>query len=252
MSFGYDYSCTTLSPEGRIYQIEFAEKAIESASTAVGVVFSDGVLLASEKIKGNKTIVSGSNPTIYSVAPHIGLAVCGHLPDGRNLVQRAKSEAQSYLKTFGVEITGKILAERMALYVQSHTLYWSLRPFGACAMISSFDSDNLFHLYMVESNGNVFEYYSCSHGKGRQFVKTEVEKDNFSLKNKKIQDGMYDVLKILIRSYEAEKETEYDISAIVESNGRYFHQVVDKAYVAELVKRAKAEVEQERKMQVDL
>lgn len=252
MSFGYDYSCTTLSPEGRIYQIEFAEKAIENASTALGVVFSDGVLLASEKIKLNKTIVSGSNPTIYSIAPHIGLGICGHLPDGRNLVQRAKSEAQSYLKTYGVEITGKILAERLALYVQSHTLYWSFRPFGACAMISSYDSDNQCHLYMVESNGNVFEYFSCSHGKGRQFVKTEVEKDNFALKNKKTQDGMYDVVKILIRSYDGEKDTEYDLSVIVNDNGRFFHQVVDKNYVADLVRRAKAEVEHERKMQVDL
>jgi len=252
MSFGYDYSCTTLSPEGRIYQIEFAEKAIENASTALGIVFSDGVLLASEKIKGSKTIVSGSNPTIYSVAPHLGLAICGHLPDGRNLVQRARSEAQSYLKTFGVEITGKILADRLALYVQSHTLYWSLRPFGACAMISSYDSDNSFHLYMVESSGNVFEYFSCSHGKGRQFVKTEVEKGNFSLKNKKTEEGMYDVIKILIRSYEGEKETEFDLSVILNNNGTYFHRIVDQAYVSELVKRARAEVEHERKMEVDL
>ena len=119
-------------------------------------------------------------------------------------------------------------------------------------MISSYDSDNLPHLYMVESNGNVFEYYSCSHGKGRQFVKTEVEKENFALKNKKSQDGMYDVIKILIRSYEGEKETEYDLSVILSDNGRFFHKIVDKAYVSELVKRAKAEVEHERKMQVDL
>jgi 20S proteasome subunit alpha 7 len=252
MSFGYDYSCTTLSPEGRIYQIEFAEKAIENATTALGIVFQDGVLLASEKIKTNKTIVSGSNPTIYSVAPHIGMAICGHLPDGRNLLQRAKSESQNYLKTYGVEINGKILAERLALYVQSHTLYWSLRPFGACAMISSYDSDNQSHLYMVESNGNFFEYFSCSHGKGRQFVKTEVEKGNYALRNKKIQEGMYDVVKILIRSYEGEKETEYDLSVILNDNGRYFHQIVDKAFLADLVKRAKAEVEHERKMEVDL
>jgi 20S proteasome subunit alpha 7 len=251
MSFGYDYSCTTLSPEGRIYQIEFAEKAIENSSTAIGIVFSDGVLLASEKIKTSKTIVSGSNPVIYSVAPHIGLGIVGHLPDGRNLVQRAKSEASSYLKNFGVEITGKILAERLALYVQSHTLYWSLRPFGASAMISSYDSDNKFHLYMVESNGNVFEYFSCSHGKGRQFVKTEVEKNNFAIKNKSTQDGMYDVLKILIRSYEGEKDTEFDLSVLYNNNGKFFHQIVDRTYINELVAKAKAEVEEERKMEVE-
>jgi len=251
MSLGYDYSCTTLSQEGRIYQLEYAEKAIETAPTALGIVFSDGVVLASEKIRGSKTIVSGSNPTIYSIAPHLGMAICGHLPDGRNLVSRAKSEAQFYLKNFGVEISGKILAERLALYVQSHTLYWSMRPFGACSMISSFDKDGKFHLYMVESNGNFYEYFSCTHGKGRQFVRTEVEKDNFALKNKKTADGLFDVVKILIRSYEGEKETEYDLSVITNVNNKYHHQIVDRAYIKDLVARAKAQVEEERKMQVD-
>ncbi len=251
MSFGYDYSCTTLSQEGRIYQLEYAEKAIENAPTTMGIVFSDGVVLATEKVRANKNIVSGSNPTIYSVAPNIGMAICGHLPDGRNLVSRARSEAQSYLKNFGVDITGRILADRLAQYVQAHTLYWSMRPFGACAMISSYDTDNNFHLYQVESNGNYVEYFSCAHGKGRQFVKNEVGKDNFSLKAKKTSDGLYDIVKLLIKSYEGEKETEYDLSVITNVNGKYFHQVVDKAYCKDMVTRAKVQVEEERKMQVD-
>src|SRR5690348_2307999 len=111
MSLGYDISCTTLSQEGRIYQIEYAEKAVEASSTVIGVVFTDGVVIASEKIR-EKKVVAGSNPTIYTVTPTIGVGVCGYLPDGRNIVSRAKSEAQSYLKNFGVEITGKILADR--------------------------------------------------------------------------------------------------------------------------------------------
>ena len=251
MSLGYDYSCTTLSQEGRIYQLEYAEKAIETAPTALGIVFSDGVVLASEKIKLSRTIVSGSNSTIYNITPTIGMAICGHLPDGRNLVSRAKSESQSYLKNFGVEICGRILAERLSQYVQAHTLYWSMRPFGATAMISSYEKDGSFHLFMVEANGNFFEYVSCTHGKGRQFVKTEVEKDNFALKNKKCADGLFDAIKVLVRSYEGEKDTEYDLSVITNVNNKYFHQIVDKKYVNELVVKAKKIVKEEREMQVD-
>ena len=251
MSLGYDYSCTTLSQEGRIYQLEYAEKAIEMAPTALGIVFSDGVVLASEKIKLSRTIVSGSNSTIYNITPTIGMAICGHLPDGRNLVSRSKSESQSYLKNFGVEISGRILAERLSQYVQSHTLYWSMRPFGATAMISSYEKDGSFHLFMVEANGNFFEYLSCTHGKGRQFVKTEVEKDNFALKNKKCKDGLFDAIKVLVRSYEGEKDTEYDLSIITNVNNKYVHQLVDKKYVSELVVEAKKIVKQEREMQVD-
>ena len=56
MSFGYDYSCTTLSQEGRIYQLEYAEKAVESAPSCMGVVCSDGVLLLSEKVRLYKKV----------------------------------------------------------------------------------------------------------------------------------------------------------------------------------------------------
>lgn len=250
MSLGYDNSCTTLSQEGRIYQLEYAEKAIENSSTVMAIVCKDGVILASEKIRANKTITSGSNSSIYSVAPHIGLAICGHLPDGRNIKARAKGEAQTYLKHYGVEITGKILADRIAQYVQAHTLYWGYRPFGACVMISSWDKDNTPHLYMIEANGNYFEYYSCAHGKGRQFVKTEVEKDDFALKKKSTVDALYDAVKILIRSFEGEKETEYDLS-VISTETRGFHEVIKKDKVKEIVDKAKAEIENDRKMQVD-
>jgi 20S proteasome subunit alpha 7 len=250
MSMGYDFSCATLSQEGRIYQLEYAEKAIETAPTVMGIVCSDGVILASEKIRTNKTIVSGSNPTIYSITPTIGMAVCGYLPDGRNLVVRGRQEAKDYLKNFGVEISGKILADRLSYYVQSHTIYWSLRPFGAVAMISSWDRDGSPHLFMVESNGNAFEYFSCCHGKGRQFVKTEVEKNDFALKRKTVKEALLEVVKVLVRSYEGEKETEYDLSIISEESKK-LHQLVNDTYTKEVVWSAKSQVEEDRKMQVD-
>ena len=250
MSLGYDFSCATLSQEGKIYQLEYAEKAIENSPTVLGVVCADGVILASEKIKTSKTLVSGSNPTIYSITPKIGMAVCGYLPDGRNLVTRARTEAKDYLKNFGVEISGKILADRMAFYVQSHTLYWSMRPFGAVAMISSWEKDSTPHLFMVESNGNAFEYYGCAHGKGRQFVKNEIEKNNFELKTKTVQNALRDVLKILIKSYEGEKETEYDVSIISKNETNTIHKLVN-GEIKDEIRRIKEENEADRKMQVD-
>jgi len=250
MSFGYDYSCTTLSQEGRIYQLEYAEKAVETASSVMGVSCKDGIILASEKIRNYKTIVRGSNSTIYSVTPNIGIAICGHLPDGRNIVARAKQESKSYFQNFGLEISGKILAERIALYVQSHTLYWSMRPFGSVAMISSFDPNGQ-HLYMIEGNGNSFEYYNCAQGKGRQFIKAEVEREVYNFRNRTCNDAIEDVLKILVKSYEGEKETEYDLSVIsFETSGK--HKVFDYQKIDEMVKKIKIEGESDKKMQIDL
>jgi len=249
MSAGYDDSCGTLSEEGRIYQIEYALKAVENSCTVTGLVCTDGVLLASEKVKNSKTVVSNSNPTIYNITKNIGIAICGYLPDGRNIVQRAIYESKSYLENWGIEISGKILSERLASYIHQHTIYWFYRPFGAVVMISSFEK-NQPHLYMVENNGNCFEYNSCSHGKGRQYIKNDVEKGNFAIRNKTCREAVSDLLKSLIKSYEGEKDTEYDLSIISsETGGR--HILFNKNALNETVNKLKAEVEEERKNEID-
>jgi len=249
MSLGYDLSCATLSQEGKIYQLDYANKAIETAPTVLGVVCEDGVVLVSEKIRSSKTLVEGSNPTIYSVSKNIGIAICGLLPDGRNLFSRAKAEASGYLSNFGIDITGKILTERLAQYIHAHTLYFSSRPFGASVLISSFEKDTGAHLYMIESNGNWFEYYTTSQGKGRQYVKTEIEKNNFSILKLKCKDGIYDYLKVVMRSYEGEKETEYDVSFISKLDG--LHRLVDRKEITAMFEKAKIQIEEDRKMNID-
>ena len=245
MSAGYDTHCTTLSQEGKIYQIEYANKAIENSSTVLGIVFQDGVVLVSEKIKKSKSIVSGSNPTVYSVAPHIGMAICGLLPDGRNIISRAKLEASNYLDQFGINISGQILAERLSIYIHAHTCHWGARPFGCCVFISSYDTDKKYHLYMIENTGNFFEYYGTATGKGRQIVKATIEKDNFVIRQNTIKDGLKKVLKIIIKSYEGEKETEYDVG-VISSGSNNLHSVIDNNFVVAEANKIKEEIKQEK------
>ena len=245
MSAGYDTDCTTLSQEGRIYQIEYANKKIENSETVLGIIFKDGVVLVSEKVKQSRAIVSGSNPTIYSVAPHIGIAICGLLPDGRNIVSRAKLEASSYLKNYGIPISGQILAERLSIYVHAHTCHWGARPFGCCIFISSYDTDKKYHLYMLENNGNFFEYYTTANGRGRQIVKATIEKDNFAIRDNLIQEGLKKVLKIIIKSYEGDKETEYDVG-IISTGSNNKHTVIDNNFVSAEVQKLKEEIKNEK------
>ena len=245
MSSGYDTSCTTLSQEGRLYQIEYATKKIENSSTVLGIIFNDGVVLVSEKIKESRAIVSGSNPTIYSIDNHIGIAICGLLPDGRNIVSRAKLEASSYLKNYGIPISGQILAERLSIYVHAHTCHWGARPFGCSVLISSYDTDKKFHLFMLENNGNFFEYYATAEGKGKQIVKATMEKDNFIIRENNIAEGLKKVLKIIIKSYEGEKETEYDVG-IISSRNNFQHEIIDKNIIHDEVTKLKDEIKNEK------
>ena len=249
MSSGYDTSCIILSQEGRIYQVEYALKAVENGCTVTGLVCKDGVILASEKIRESRTIVSNSNPTIYNITKTIGIAICGYLPDGRSIVSKAQQESRSYKENYGIEISGKILSDRLALHIQTHTIYWFNRPFGAIVMIASYDKDGP-HLYMIENNGNCLEYYACSHGKGRQYVKNDVEKNNFAIRTKTTEEASKDLLKSLIKSYEGEKETEYDLSFITNNSKK--HELLKKSELTNLVNSLKKEVEEDRKNEVDI
>jgi len=88
----FDYYCSSLNPEGRIYQVEYAEKAVEASSTTCGVVCSDGIILGTEKIVINKMMLSGTDKRVYSVSKQIGAVVNGLTPDGRALMYRAQNE----------------------------------------------------------------------------------------------------------------------------------------------------------------
>ena len=97
---GYDLSSSTFSPDGRIFQIEYAAKAVENAGTALGLKCKDGIVLAVEKPLQNKMLVAHTTGRrIHSVDEHAGVAITGFVSDGRQIVNRAREEASSYEET---------------------------------------------------------------------------------------------------------------------------------------------------------
>lgn len=174
---GYDYSCGTFSPDGRIFQLEYASKAVENSGTAIGIRCSDGVVMAVEKPQVSKMLVAGSNRRMFGVTPRAGIAVTGFVADGRQVVNRARDEARSYKDIYGHDIVPSVLSNRLANYVHYFTTHGALRPFGCASMIAAFDEDVKSHeLYMVEPSGLCFRYFGCAAGKGANAAKTEVEK----------------------------------------------------------------------------
>ncbi len=86
----------------------------------------------------------------------------------------ARSETLKYLKDFDVPITGKTLSDRLALYLNAHTLANSVRPFGSSEIIASWNEYDGYKLHMLELTGNYYGYTACTAGKGRQVVKAEI------------------------------------------------------------------------------
>jgi 20S proteasome subunit alpha 7 len=76
-------------------------------------------------------LVDRTHRRIFNVDQSIGMVICGKIPDGRHLMNYGRNEATKFLKDFAIPITGRTLADRIALYLNAYTLYNSVRPFGS-------------------------------------------------------------------------------------------------------------------------
>ena len=136
-------------------------------STTCGVVCKDGIILGTEKIVINKMMVSGTDKRTYSISREVGCVVNGITPDGRALMYRGREEAKQYLDNFGIKIPGQIMAERLGNVTQMNTVYSSQRPYGSSMIMCSHDIMKGATLWMIEPNGNCFQYFGCASGRGR-------------------------------------------------------------------------------------
>ncbi|KAG8856753.1 hypothetical protein FRB96_006256 [Tulasnella sp. 330] len=215
---GYDLSASTYSPDGRIFQVEYANKAVENSGTAIGLRVKDGVVLAVEKLVHSKLLVPESNRRIQTIDRHIGLATAGLLADGRHLGNRARDEAENYRDTYRAPSPVKALADRLGLYVQAYTLYSSVRPFGISSILGGIDKEGP-QLYVVEPSGVFFGYHGAAIGKGRQLAKTELEK--LKLSELTTREAVLEAARIihLVHDDAKDKEFELEVSWIGEETG---------------------------------
>jgi 20S proteasome subunit alpha 7 len=163
-------------------------------------------------------LVAGSNRRVFGLDSHAGIAVTGLSADGRQLVNRAREEAQSYSNSYGSKVIPTVLANRIALYMHYFTLHASLRPFGSSALIAAYDEDlKTPELYMVEPSGVCFRYFGCAAGKGAQAAKTELEKvmtkysDATGAATITVREAVTEVAKILYLIRDVSKDRPFEL-----------------------------------------
>jgi len=177
---GYDHYTTTFSPTGRVFQVEYAAKAVEKSGTVIGICCKDGVVMGVEKFILSPMMVASSNRRIQTVGKHSGMAVAGLVADARQLVNKGRKECRDYISFYGMPIPGRLLSERLAGEVHSNTLYWWLRPYGCSVLLAHYDSFGKPGLWLIEPSGTVHKYFGSAVGKHKQAAKTELEKINFA------------------------------------------------------------------------
>jgi len=173
---GYDLEASTFSPDGRIFQVEYAAKAIENSGTAIALRGKDGVVIVVEKLVATKMYEPSSNRRVCNIDEHIAFGASGVYPDSLALAQFCIEEATDYYSQYRSKIPCKFLSDRLSHYVHAYTLYGMVRPFGCSVFLGSWDAFLGPQLYLVEPSGLSYSYFGWAIGKGRQAAKTEIEK----------------------------------------------------------------------------
>ncbi|CAO1615013.1 unnamed protein product [Sympodiomycopsis kandeliae] len=206
---GYDLSSSTYSPDGRIFQIEYAQKAVENSGTVIGIKCKDGIVLAIEKLVSTKLLVKGTNRRVLNIDRTAGIATAGIIADGYHLAERARQEAKAFRDTYKFPAPIKALASRLSSYIHAFTLYSSVRPFGISTLLFGTDDDDGPQIYLIEPSGSYWGYKGAALGKGRQLAKTEIEK--LDLDNLTIEQGVKEAAKIIYKVHDDAKDKDFEL-----------------------------------------
>ena len=163
---GYDRAITVFSPDGRLYQVEYAREAVKRGTTAVGIKAHDGVVLIVDKRVSSKLLESSSIEKIFKIDDHIGVASSGLVGDARALVDRARIECQINRVSYDERIEVEALAKKLCDHMQTLTQYGGIRPYGTALLIAGV-SDGECRLFETDPSGTLLEYKATGIGIGR-------------------------------------------------------------------------------------
>ena len=145
---GYDRAITVFSPDGRLYQVEYAIETVRRGTLALGVKTKEGIILAVEE-RSRKLQSPGETQKIFQVDDHLGLAAAGYIPDARIQVDQARVYAQSNRLVYDEPIEVETVAKRIADLAQQYTQYAGVRPFGVSLVIGGVNNDTA-NLYLTD------------------------------------------------------------------------------------------------------
>jgi len=160
----YDRGITIFSPDGRLYQVEYAREAVERGTASVGIRTDDGVVLVADRQVRSPLLEEDSIEKLHRIDDHIAVASAGHVADARQLVEFARKQAQVNRLRYDEPIDVETLAKEVTDYIQRYTQSGGARPFGVALLVAGVDPDGQPHLFETDPSGTPYEWTATAIG----------------------------------------------------------------------------------------
>ena len=204
---GYDRAITVFSPDGRLYQVEYAREAVKRGTTAVGIKAKDGVVLIVDKRVSSKLLEASSIEKIFKIDEHIGVASSGLVGDARALVDRARVECQINRVSYDEPIEVEALSKKLCDHMQSLTQYGGIRPYGTALLIAGV-SDGEVRLFETDPSGTLLEYKATGIGIGRPAAMKVFEEEYNP------ETGIKDAIMLGLKALHSATEGKFDVDQV--------------------------------------
>ena len=184
----YDRGVTTFSPEGRLFQVEYAIEAIKLGSTAIAILTQEGIVLAVERRTQSPLMIPSSLDKIMEIDAHVACTVSGLTADAQSMVEHGRVQAQNHFFTYNESMPVRSLTQSLcALSANFGTDDEDSmsRPFGVALLVAGHDVDNGYQLYHTDPSGTWTAYKAKAIGSGSEGAQTTLQeeyKDDMTLK----------------------------------------------------------------------
>ena len=172
----YDRGITIFSPDGRLYQVEYAREAVKRGTASLGIRTAGGIVLAVDKRIRSPLMERSSVEKIHKADDHIGIASAGHVADARQLIDFSRQQAQvnrlRYEEPIGVETLTKAVTD----HIQQYTQLGGARPFGVALIIGGIE-DGEPRLYETDPSGTPYEWKALAIGADRADLQEYLEEN---------------------------------------------------------------------------
>lgn len=222
-SRGYDMTPTMYSPDGRIYQVEYAIETVKRGTLALGIKSKEGVIMAVEE-KPRALQTSGITQKIFQVDYHIGVAAAGYIPDARVQVDNARFFAQGSRMTYDESVEIATVARHLADQAHQFTQYGGVRPNGVSMIIAGIDQKGG-SIYVADPSGTYVQFAAIAIGAGSDDVNTFLEKhyhDDMSL-----DDAAALAIAAINLKVDAKNMTDHIKMAKITSENKIFEKVAE-------------------------